>query len=139
MDAQVQIVGWFGIAIALGIAHLLLATTAATSQRGFNWNMSSRDTPVPPLTGKAARLDRAFKNFMETFPFFIGVVIIAIINIFLSNSSSTLPVLGCQIYVIARVLYIPMYVFNIIGVRTLVWTCSMIGIAIILLSGLQLI
>ena len=139
MEAQTQIVGWLGIAIFLGIAHLLLVTTAVTSKCGLKWNMSSRDQQAPQLSGKTARLDRAFQNYQETFPFFLGAVVVAIINIFLANSSSTLPVTGCQIYVIARILYIPAYVFNLIGIRTLIWITSMLGIALVLLSGLQLI
>lgn len=139
MGAHIQVVGWLGFAIILGVIQLLSATMLSTAQRGFKWNMSSRDTPAPQLAGKAARLDRAFKNFMETFPFFVAAVLIAIVNYALSNSSSTIPVLGSQIYVIARALYVPAYVFNLIGLRTLIWFVSMIGIGLILLGGLQLI
>lgn len=139
MAAQLQILAWLGVAIFLGIAHLLLVTTVATSKRGVKWNMSSRDEVAPPLTGQAARLERAFKNYQETFPFFLGAVVIAIVNIFLSNTSSYLPVLGCQIYVIARVLYIPAYLLNLVGIRSLIWTVSMAGIGLVLLSGLQII
>ena len=139
MILQLQILAWLGVAVFLGITHLLLVTAAATSKRGVKWNMSSRDQAAPALTGKTARLERAFKNFQETFPFFLGAVVVAIVNIFLSNSSASLPVLGCQIYVIARLLYIPAYVFNLIGLRTLIWTTSMIGIGLVLLSGLQIL
>ena len=122
-----------GLAVVLGIAHLLLATMASTSIRGFKWNLSSRDVPAPTLSGKPARLDRSFKNFQETFPFFAAAILIS-----LMNSNSMLSAIGSQLYLGARILYVPAYVFDLIGVRTALWCLSMIGIILVLASGLQL-
>ena len=36
-----------------------------------------RDAPVKPLGPLAGRLDRAFKNLMETFPLFAAAVLLA--------------------------------------------------------------
>lgn len=124
-----------GLAIILGICHLLLAAMAGTQQRGLKWNMSSRDEVVSALNGKAARLDRAFKNFLETFPFFVGAIFIAVA----ASESSSQAAIGSQMYVLARILYIPAYLFNIIGLRSVLWLVSIIGIGLVLLSGLQLL
>jgi uncharacterized MAPEG superfamily protein len=93
MQPESQMLGWLGVAIILGIVQLLAATMASTQQRGFKWNLSSRDVVVPPITGKTARLDRAFKNFLETFPFFVASVLIAI------TVPADIGVTGCMMYV----------------------------------------
>ena len=114
-------------ATILGLAQLLLATHFATLQRGLKWNMSNRDVKLPELTGAALRTDRAFKNFLETFPFFA----VAILLVHLSGRTSTMSALGAQIYFAARVIYVPVYGFGIPGVRSAIWGISMIGLLLV--------
>jgi len=54
--------------LGLAIVHLLLASHAASSQRGYRWSTGPRGEPTPALTGLAGRLERAARNFGETFP-----------------------------------------------------------------------
>lgn len=112
----------------LGIVQLLLATHFATLQRGLKWNLSPRDEKVPELTGVAGRLSRAFKNFMETFPFFIAAIIMVQITQMHSTTSS----IGAMIYFWARLVYVPLYAAGVPGIRTLVWLISFIGIVMVL-------
>lgn len=114
----------------LGIVHLLAVSTLSTMQRGVKWNISSREQKVSELTGVAARMERAFKNFLETFPFFIAAIIMVQLTQ-MQNSSS---MLGAQMYFWARLLYIPIYAAGITVVRTLVWAVSFIGLIKVLLS-----
>jgi uncharacterized MAPEG superfamily protein len=55
------------LSIALGFVQLLLQAHSASLQRGYRYAMSPRDEPKPPLTGVAGRLERALRNFLETF------------------------------------------------------------------------
>jgi uncharacterized MAPEG superfamily protein len=55
----------------------VLASHAASLQRGYLWTAGSRDEAVPRLTGMAGRLERALHNFVETFPLFAAAVLIA--------------------------------------------------------------
>ncbi len=112
----------------LGIVQLLLAALLSTLQRGVKWNLSARDQKVPELTGVAARMDRAFKNFMETFPFFIAAILMVQITQMQSSSS----MLGAHLYFWARLFYVPMYAAGIPVVRTLVWSISLIGLIMVL-------
>jgi len=75
-----------------------------------------------------ARLDRAYKNFLETFPFFAGAVLL---DHALGKSTST-SVLGAQIYLWARVLYVPAYVIAIPFARTICWTVGLVGILMVM-------
>lgn len=120
-----------GLAIILGLVHVLIVTLASTSRYGLKWNLSSRDEKQPELDGVAGRLNRASKNFLETFPFFVA----AVLGVKVLGTSSSLTELGAQMYLGARVLYLPLYAFNIIVARTLAWMVSLAGIVLVL-SGL---
>src|SRR5215475_9445597 len=64
------------LSIVLGIVHIVLASHSASLQRGYRWTASARDEPLPPLTRAAGRLARALANFLETFPFFLALVVV---------------------------------------------------------------
>jgi uncharacterized MAPEG superfamily protein len=127
MTTEIQMLAW---AIALGIVQLLLATTLATQVRGLKWNASARDAVVPPLTGVAARTDRAFRNFMETFPFFAAAVLAVVV----SGRGNATTALGAQLYFWGRLIYVPLYAMGIPYLRTLVWTVSLVGVLMVLLG-----
>jgi uncharacterized MAPEG superfamily protein len=63
------------LSIVLGLVQIVLASHAASLQRGYVWTASSRDEAVPKLTGVAGRLERALHNFVETFPLFAAAVL----------------------------------------------------------------
>jgi hypothetical protein len=65
------------LSIVLGLVQIVLASHAASLQRGCVWTASSRDEAVPALTGVVGRLARALQNFVETFPLFAAGVLIA--------------------------------------------------------------
>nr|WP_187775817.1 MAPEG family protein [Luteimonas suaedae] len=121
MPTEIQMLAW---AIVLGIVQLLLAAVAMTRQRGLKWNASARDGQPAPLTGVAARLDRAMRNFLETFPFFAA----AALAVAVTDSTSAASVLGAQLYFWARLAYVPLYAFGVPYLRSLVWAVSLWGI-----------
>lgn len=111
-------------AVLLGVVQLIAAAASARGQQNLTWAAGARDEPMPPLTGVAGRLDRAFRNFMETFPFFAALVFIT----YLGGRLGTLTHWGAILYLAARVIYVPLYATGIPRVRTLVWFVSIIGI-----------
>ena len=125
MTIEIQMLAW---AIALGVLQLLTAATLSTLQRGGKWSVSARDGVVSPLTGVPARMDRAFGNFMETFPFFAA----AVLAVLVSGQSNETSALGAQLYFWGRVVYVPLYALGVPYLRTLVWTVSLIGLAMLL-------
>ncbi|HEY9253024.1 MAG TPA: MAPEG family protein [Stenotrophomonas sp.] len=125
MSIEIRMLAW---AIVLGVVQLLLASTTMTMQRGSKWNASARDGIPEPLTGVAARLDRAFRNFMETFAFFAAAVLAVVWAQRVDGHTA----LGAQLYFWARVVYIPLYAAGIPYVRSLVWVVSMVGIVLVL-------
>ena len=117
-----------GLAIGLGLFQLLIAARVGNSQRGIQWNVGARDAPPPPVSALAGRLERAYRNFMETFPFFAA----AILATHATNRFSWLTLIGSQVYVIARVVYLPLYAAGVPVIRTLVWLAGTIGLILVL-------
>lgn len=115
-------------AIALGIVQLLIALLASVGTKGLPWGVGPRDDPGAPLGKIAGRLERAYRNFLETFALFAAAVLLA----HALDKTNHASVLGAQIYVWARLLYIPAYVFAIPFLRTLIWMASLVGILMVM-------
>jgi uncharacterized MAPEG superfamily protein len=115
------------VAIVLGLFQLLIAARAGNSQRGLKWNVGPRDEAPKSVSKVAGRLERAFRNFMETFPFFAAAIIVAA----LAGRHNWATLWGAQIYVAARIVYLPLYAFGVPALRTLVWLVATIAILLI--------
>ena len=61
---------------------------------------------------------------LETFAFFAA----AVLAVVLAQGSNASSLLGAQIYVWARLAYLPIYIVGIPYLRTLVWAASLWGI-----------
>lgn len=119
--------------VVLGLVHLLWATVAGSGgHRDTAWLLGPRDDPRP-VTGQAARLSRAYANFLETFPLFAVVVIAGLI----AGKAGQQMRFGEWLYVIARVAYVPLYALGLPIVRTVAWTASMIGIVWVIVAFFQ--
>jgi uncharacterized MAPEG superfamily protein len=118
------------LSIVLGLVQIVLASHAASLQRGYEWSASSRDAAAPELTGVAARLERALRNFMETFPLFAAAVLMAHV----AGRHGWMTEWGAQFYFWARVVYVGVYVAGIFLVRSLVWNVATLGIILLLVS-----
>jgi uncharacterized MAPEG superfamily protein len=125
MSLELKMLGW---SICLGLLYVAVAATLGTQQRGLKWNTGNRDGELKPLTGVAARADRASRNFLETFPFFAAAVLAVIAQ----GSNSPHAVMGTELYFWARLVYLPVYLIGIPYVRTLVWGVSIWGLVMLL-------
>jgi uncharacterized MAPEG superfamily protein len=118
------------LSVVLGFVHIVAASQSASLQRGYRWTAGARDESVPPLTGVAGRLERASRNFAETFPLFAAAVLVA----HAAGRHNALTVWGVHLYLGARVLYLPLYAAGVWLVRSLVWNVAALGIALLLVA-----
>lgn len=125
MGIELKMLVW---AIVLGLVQIGLAATLGTAQRGLQWNAGPRDAVLPPLSGVAGRLERALRNFAETFPFFAA----AVLMLALLHRSTPHSELGAQLYFWSRVVYVPLYAAGVSYVRTLAWALSLAGLLMVL-------
>jgi hypothetical protein len=59
-----------------GFIQLVAAAQAANFQYGLKWAASPRDDEMPPLKPIPGRIARNFRNYMETFPFFVAATVV---------------------------------------------------------------
>ncbi|MFN3514019.1 MAG: MAPEG family protein [Phenylobacterium sp.] len=115
------------VAVVIGLVQLAWAAVAARRQQDLKWATGPRDEPMP-ITGVAARLDRSFRNFMETFPLHAAAVIVA----YLSARLGDLTVIGSVLYVAARALHPVLYALGVSYLRTLAWLAGFVGTLLVL-------
>ena len=121
-----------GLAVVIGIIQLLWATLVARVQQGLKYGRGPRDETLA-ITGGAGRLDRSFRNFMETFPLHAVAVVLA----YLLAKTGDLTVWGSGLYVVGRALHPMMYYLSIPWTRTLVWFVAFAGTIMVLVAVFQ--
>ena len=92
---------------------------------GIRYAASARDKELPEgeLLGRA---ERALKNFQETWPVFISLALIG----HLAMPGEPLMFWGAIVWFAARIVYLPLYLFGVYMIRSLVWNVSLLGLII---------
>lgn len=111
---ELSILALYGLLVAI---TLVLQATGFMGQVGMGYLMSSRDEGRT-ASGIAARLDRALSNSVTAMALFAPAILI----IALREQSSGSSILAAQVFLAARVVYLPAYAFKITGLRSLAWT-----------------
>jgi uncharacterized MAPEG superfamily protein len=118
--------------LALGavllLVHILLAGRHRTQQYGTTWNMGARDEDMPPLNPIAGRLDRARGNFQETFP----IAIVALLGVVVTGKTSDFTAVAAWVWLVARLIYLPLYRAGVPKWRTLVWGVGTLALLVVL-------
>lgn len=129
MTTELILLAW---TLVLALVQIMLTANLRTAETGIQYNASARDGEAPPPRPVTARLQRAQANLFETLPLFIGAVLIAHV----SGSEGDLTLWGCWMYLVARIVYIPLYAAGIPYVRSLVWLVSLAGLVMVLVAVL---
>ena len=125
---ELSLLALYGLVVAFTI---LLQTTGALGQLGMGYLLSARDEPRK-VVGITARLERALANSVVAMTLFApAVLILAAGDKF---TPSTLQ--AAQVFVVARLIYIPAYAFGIAGLRTLVWLVGFVATITLYFLGL---
>jgi uncharacterized MAPEG superfamily protein len=105
--------------------YLGAQTAILRMQRGIEFASSARDTE-PPRSDLEGRADRALKNFQETWPVFIILILVA----HLSGPGDPFVFWGAIVWFVSRVVYLPLYLSGVYLIRSLVWNVTLIGLLI---------
>jgi len=120
-------------AVIVGLAQIVWAAAAGSGgERNLAWLLGARDEPRP-VGVVAARLNRALGNFLETFPLFAA----GLLACDFAGKFGPLTYWGAMLYVVGRLLFVPIYAAGLPVVRTLVWTVSMVGIVMVIVAFFQ--
>lgn len=129
LTTELTILGW---SIILLFVHIALQSQMATSDRGIGWNAGPRDGTPAPLGRYAGRAQRASANFRETWPVYIALAL----GLALTGRSGGMAATGAWVWFLARVAYVPLYLFGVRYVRSLAYLVSMIGLVMMLIRFL---
>jgi len=120
--------------VILGLLQLITVSHLISFQYGYRWTASNREQPVPPLRGLANRVDQATTNFLETFPFFAALVLVA----HLTDREGTLTLWGAHLYFWGRIGYLLAAVAGFGLLRSMLfWNTALIGIVLFLVALLS--
>lgn len=125
MPVEIQIAAYGALLL---FVHIFIATRYKTAQYGRAWNVGARDEDLPPANVMTGRTARAQANFAETFP----IAVVALLGVVIAERTNDLTALGGWIWLGARVAYLPLYMSGIKVVRTLVYTASIVGLAMVI-------
>ena len=125
MPVEIRIAAYGALLL---FVHIFIATRYKTAQYGRAWNVGARDEELPAANVMTGRTARAQANFAETFP----IAMVALLGVVIAERTSETTALGGWIWLGARVAYLPLYMSGIKVVRTLVYTVSIVGIAMVI-------
>ena len=115
----------------LGLVYLSVQAGLYRRQIGIAEANNTRDNePAPDLmTGRG---NRALRNFLESYALFVALAV----GVTLAGTSDWMTQWGCHLWFWARVVYLPLYVFGISPARSIVWTVSFVGLALLFVGAL---
>jgi uncharacterized MAPEG superfamily protein len=122
----------FEITLLVGSAVLALVYVTVQSflykaQVGNGPTIGARDD-IPKPERLAGRADRALRNFLETYPVFVALVV----AVELSGGSDMLTQWGAGLYLAFRIVYLPLYLAGVPWIRTFSWNIATLGLALMI-------
>ena len=125
MTPELTILAW---TLVLALVQVLLPALLRIGETGLRYNASPRDDAGAPIGKVTGRILRAQRNLFETLPVFAAAILIAHV----AGREGAQTLWGAWLYLIARIVYVPVYAAGIPFVRTGVWTVSLVGILMVL-------
>ena len=116
------------LSVALWLVHVLVQAIVGTVALPFGYLFTSRDNPAAASGLLFGRATRALANYVENFTPFVAVVLALIVTQRTGGSGA----LGATIWILARIVYIPIYLFGVVYARTAVWAISIVGLVMML-------
>ena len=121
MTTELTALGW---TLVLALVQIFLHAGARNQETGLQYNAGARDAEGPPERPVTGRLRRAKQNLFETLPLFAAAVLIAHV----AGRESHTTAVAAWSYLVARVVYIPLYALGVPVVRTLVWGVGVVAL-----------
>ena len=117
------------LSVLLWVAHALTQSVTSRTEFGMAYSFSPRDTQPTPKGLAWGRATRAFHNYVENLGPFVAMALALIAT----GHTGGLGAVGATIWIVARILYLPIYVMGVIYVRTALWVVSVIGLLMMLI------
>ncbi|APX90205.1 hypothetical protein BV394_11100 [Brevirhabdus pacifica] len=121
MTSELSILMLYGLLV---IATILIQVLLALPQVGLPYLASPRDEQRE-LPGTAGRAERALGNSVVAMALFAPAILVLHIN----GATGPASLLAAQVFLIARLIYLPVYLAGIPWLRTAVWMVGLLATA----------
>lgn len=121
---ELTVLGW---SVVLLLVQVVLQASAALDL-GPRYLFGPRDEKRESKVIAAGRLNRALKNFLETYPAFIALAL----GLIVAGKAGGIGATGAWVWLVARVVYVALYAAGIPVIRTIVWFLSIVGLVMML-------
>lgn len=119
LTSELSILLTYGLVVGLLLG---LKLTGMLTQLDMGYLLSSRDQ-TRTLEGMLGRTERAFNNSVTALVLFaVPVLVMGLRDTYTGQS-----LLAAQVFLAARIVYIPAYIFGITGLRTAVWLAGFLA------------
>ena len=119
------------VAALVQSAVFIIYAVVANRQVGSDKTMAPRDEPIE-LSGKAGRLQRSFNNSNESLILFT----IAVVALVLQDKTTETTHWLAHVFLLARILYIPSYVWGWVPWRSVIWMIGWLATVIMLVLSI---
>ena len=113
------------LSVILWVAHILGQALTARAEFGDAYLFTPRDAQLAPKGVSCGRATRALGNYIENLVPFVALDLALIATQHTGG-------LGATIWILARILYFPVYMMGTLYVRTGLWAISVIGLLMML-------
>ena len=120
----------WGVILLLG--HVIVQATLSDLSKGLGWALGPQDEPREQ-NAVADRVQRALRNYLETFPAFVALALLLAIT----ERGTEMSALGAAIWFWARIAYIPIFASGIPLLRSAAWFASIAGLVLMILAALS--
>ena len=113
------------LSVVLWLAHVITQFLNARSEFGDDYLFTPRDKDVTPKGLSVGRASRALHNYVENLVPFVAMDL----GLIATNHTGGI---GATIWIIARIIYLPIYMMGIKYVRTACWGVGVLGLLMML-------
>jgi uncharacterized MAPEG superfamily protein len=113
------------LSIVLWLVHVFLQGGLAQTALSQDYLAGPRDQTLSPKGLFYPRATRALGNYVENF----GAFIAADLGLIVTQHTGGW---GATVWILARIVYIPLYLFGVKYARTVVWVISIVGLIMML-------
>lgn len=117
-----------GLSVVLLFVQIFLQAGTALSELGNDYLTGPRDETRVLKSAQAGRARRALDNLLETYPAFIGLALALAVT----NKAGGIGAIGAVVWLVARVVYLGLYMTGVPMLRSLTWGVSLIGLVLML-------
>jgi len=116
------------LSVLVWVAHVLVQAITARAEFGDAYLFTPRDAQPTPKGLACGRATRALGNYVENLGPFVAMALALIAT----GHAGGLGALGATIWILARILYLPVYLMGTLYLRTALWAISVVGLLMML-------